>query len=69
MSPLSRSGPGTLPPHPPHCGLELTGLGARVGGGGSESTGLEFAHFRVIILMQIVLRFSKEGLVSLTLSN
>lgn len=40
-----------------------------VGGRGPESMGLEFAHFRVIILMQIVLRFSKEGLVSLILSN
>lgn len=40
-----------------------------VGGWSSEPTGLEFAHFRVVIRMQIVLGFSKEGLVSLVLLN
>ena len=34
---------------------------------GSESTGLEFAHFTVVILMQIVLRFSQGGPVSFLL--
>lgn len=51
-----------------HSGLELIRPGS-VGVSGNESTGLEFVHFRGVILMQIVLRFSKEGLVSFILSN
>lgn len=53
-----------------YSGLELIRPGSpSVGGSGNESIGLEFVHFRVVILMQIVLRFSKEGLVSFILSN
>lgn len=63
---MSWFGPGILT----YSGLELIRPGSpSVGGSGNESIGLEFVHFRVVILMQIVLRFSKEGFVSFILSS
>lgn len=63
---ISWFGPGILT----YSGLELIRPGSPcVGGSDNESTGTGICSFRVVILTQIVLRFSKEGFVSFILSN